>query len=103
MKCDGIPQCEDGSDEFECRTGKYDLSLSHLLAVMPVNPYFYTHGKLCLWRVYYFHVVHPCVSPSVMFCFLNILKRHFWNFIKLCKHIYIYKTNKKISASGQFY
>ena len=27
MKCDGIPQCEDGSDEYECRTGKYDLRL----------------------------------------------------------------------------
>ena len=41
MKCDGIPQCEDGSDEFECRTGKYDLRLSHLLTVVPLKPYFF--------------------------------------------------------------
>ena len=27
----------------------------------------------------------PCVvRPSVTFCFLNILKSHCWNFIKLC-------------------
>ena len=49
--------------------------------------------------------VGSCVCPSVTFCFLNILKSHCWNFIKLCKHIYIYKTNtlsKKVRARGQF-
>ena len=30
---------------------------------------------------------------SVTFCFLKILKSHCWNFIKPCKHVYIYKTN----------
>ena len=48
----------------------------------------------------------PCVRPSVTFCFLNILKSHRWNFIKLCKHVHIYKTNtlsKKVRARGQFY
>ena len=37
--------------------------------------------------------VRPCVRPSVTFCFLNILKSQCWNFIKLCKHINICKTN----------
>ena len=26
--------------------------------------------KLCLWRLYCFHVFRPCVRPSVTFCFL---------------------------------
>ena len=30
----------------------------------------------------------PCASvrPSIMLCFLNILKSYWWNFIKPCKH-----------------
>ena len=43
-----------------------------------------------------FTSVLPCVS--VTFFFLNILKNHWWNFVKFCKHIHIYKTsttNKK--------
>ena len=47
--------------------------------------------------------VCPCVCPSVTFCFLYILKCHCWNFIKLCKHIYIYKTNtlnEKVRANS---
>ena len=74
--------------------------------------------KLCLWWVYCFHVVRPCVRacvrpsvrasvrPSVTFCFLNILKRHCWIFIKPCKHVHICKTNtldKKVRARGQFF
>ena len=50
--------------------------------------------------------LRPSVSPSVAFCFLNILKSHCWIFIKLCKHVYICKTNnldKKVRARGQFY
>ena len=51
--------------------------------------------------------VRASMRPSVTFCFLNILKGHCWNFIKLCKHVYIYKTNtlnKKVRAiRGQFY
>ena len=47
--------------------------------------------------VYCFHVVRPCVRPSVCpsvtFCFLNILKSHCWIFIKPCKHVHICKTN----------
>ena len=51
---------------------------------------------------YCFHVV----CPSVMFCFPNILKSHCWNFIKLCKHVHVYKKNtfnKKVRARRQFY
>ena len=48
-------------------------------------------------RVYCFHVVRKSVRPtdcvSVTFCFLNILKNHWWNFIKFCKHIHMYKAN----------
>ena len=70
--------------------------------------YYYTPRKLCLppanfvcGGVYCFHVVRLCVRPcvrpsvrpSVTFCFLNILKSQCWNFIKLCKHINICKTN----------
>ena len=43
------------------------------------------------------------VRLSLTFCFLNILKSHCWNSVKLCKHIYIYKTNtlnKKKKALG---
>ena len=32
-------------------------------------------------------------SVSVTFCFLNILKTHRWNLIKLCKNIHMYKAN----------
>ena len=49
-----------------------------------------------------FHVVSPCVHPSVTFCFLNILKSHCWNFIKPCKHIYIYKTTPTTALIEQF-
>ena len=62
--------------------------------------------KLCLWWVYCFHGVRPCVHLSAMFCFLNILKSLCWIFIKLCKHVHICKTNtfnKKVRARGQFY
>ena len=31
-----------------------------------------------------------CVRLSVMFCFLNIMKSHWWNFIKPCKHLFIF-------------
>ena len=66
-------------------------------------------------RVYCFHVVRMSVRPSVRpsdrpcvcnVLFLNILKNYQWNFIKFCKHIYIYKantTNKKLWARGQYY
>ena len=37
--------------------------------------------------------IRQSVRPSVTFCFLNILKSHCWNFIKLCKHDHIYKPN----------
>ena len=46
------------------------------------------------------------VLAAVTFCFLNILKSHCWNFIKLCKHVHIYKTNTlntKVRARSQFY
>ena len=46
------------------------------------------------------------VRPSLMLCFLNILKSHCWIFIKPCKHVHICKTNfldKKERARGQFY
>ena len=59
-----------------------------------------------LWVGILFSVVHPCICPSVMFCYLNILKSHCWNFTKLCNHILIYKTNtlnKRVRARGQFY
>ena len=45
------------------------------------------------------------MCPSVTFCFINILKSHYWNFIKpfqTCS--YIYKTNtlnNKVRARGQ--
>ena len=68
--------------------------------------FYYTPRKLCLWWVYCFYVVRPSVRPSIMFCFLNILKSHCWIFIKPCKHVHICKTNtldKKVRARGQFY
>ena len=42
-----------------------------------------------------FTSVRTCICPSVTFCFLNILKNHWWNIIKPCKHkiIHIYMTN----------
>ena len=42
-------------------------------------------------------------SVSVTFCFLNILESHYWNFIKLCKNIHMYKANNtynEIRARG---
>ena len=62
--------------------------------------------------VYCFHVVRPSVRvsvrasvrPSVTFCFFNILKTHWWNFMKLCRHLYIYGANmymQKLRARGQ--
>ena len=45
--------------------------------------------------------VRSCVRPYITFCFLNILKSHFWIFIKPCKHVHICKTNtldKKVRA-----
>ena len=56
--------------------------------------------------VYCFHV-RPCVCrPSMTFWFfLNILKRQWWKFIKLCRHIDIdkmYFYNRKLRARGQF-
>ena len=50
--------------------------------------------------VYCFHVVRPPIT----FCFLNILKSHWWNFIKASKHIHIYKTNtlnKQVKTGGK--
>ena len=52
---------------------------------------FYTAADF-VW-VYCFHVVCASACQYVTFCFLNILKSHCWNFIKLCKHIHIYNTN----------
>ena len=51
--------------------------------------------------------VFPSVRPSVWtFCFfLNILKRQWWKFIKLCRHIDIdnmYVYNRQLRARGQF-
>ena len=58
---------------------------------------FYTPANCVCGRVYGFHVVRPSVwksgRVSVTFCFLNILKNHWWNFIKFCKHIHMYKAN----------
>ena len=108
-----------------------DDSISNFRVVGGI--FHYTPRKLCLWwgilspfpilglfvvffiippanfvcgGVYCFHVVRPCVRPSVTFCFLNNLKRNCWIFIKLCKNIHICKTNtldKKVRARGQFY
>ena len=49
-----------------------------------------------------FTSVCPCMSPSLTFCFSNILKSHSWIFIKPCKHVHICKTNtlKKIKGKG---
>ena len=55
-------------------------------------------------RVYCFHVVRPSIrlsertneSVSETFCLLNILKKHLWNFIKLCENIHMYKTTRQI-------
>ena len=58
--------------------------------------YFYTPCKLCLWEGILFSRCpskRPSDHVSVMFCFLNILKNHLWNFIKFCKHVLMYKTN----------
>ena len=69
----------------------------------------YTPRKLCLWEgILFSHCpnVRPTDCVSVTFCFLNILKNYRWNFVKFCKHIYIYKantTNKKLRARGQYY
>ena len=50
--------------------------------------------------------VRASVRPSVTFCFLNNLKSNCRIFIKLCKNIYICKTNtlsKEVRARGQLY
>ena len=55
------------------------------------------------WGVYSFHV-HVRLSVTFRF-FLSILKRQWWKFIKLCRHIDIdkmYVYNRKLRARGQF-
>ena len=48
--------------------------------------------------------IHVSIHPSMMFCFfLNILKRQWWKFIKLCRHIDIdkmYVYNRKLRANS---
>ena len=64
----------------------------------------YPH-KLCLlgwWR----YTVFTLSVRARHFDFFYILKRQWWNFIKLCKHIDSHKINicnRKIRAWGQFY
>ena len=60
--------------------------------------------------LYCFHVVRPSVRPfvrpSVTFCFFpNILKRHRWKFIKLCRHIdidkmHVYNKRLRVGANS---
>ena len=74
-----------------------ELTLTYFTTISNFGEtYFYTPANCVCGRVYCFHVVRPNGRPtnvSVMFCFLNILKNHLWNFIKFCKHILMYKTN----------
>ena len=62
--------------------------------------FYYTPRKLCLWEGLLFSHCpsvrtnkRTTIRVSVTFCFLNILKNHWWNFIKFCKHIHMYKAN----------
>ena len=41
----------------------------------------------------YFFIGPSGVATICIDCFLDILKSHQWNFIKLCKHNPIFKTN----------
>ena len=50
--------------------------------------FYYTPANCVCGRVYCFHVALSVLmngSVSITFCFLNILKRHGWHFIKLNK------------------
>ena len=67
------------------RSGK-SVKLSRKLETSKIRDF----QNFVLWGTFN---VQPCVSPSVTFCYLNILKIHCWNFIKPCRHIPICKTN----------
>ena len=84
-----------------------DASISNLSGICLLYP---PANYVCR-RVYCFHIVSPsfraCVHPSVTFWFfLNVLKRQWWKFIKLCRHIDIdkmYIYNKKLKARDQYF
>ena len=52
--------------------------------------------KLCLWWVYCFYVVCQSVPLSEMFCFLNILKIHCWNFINFANMLIFTRQKSKV-------
>ena len=74
---------------------------------------YYTPRKLCLWEGILFSRCpskrtneRTNESVSVTFGFLNILKSHRWNFMKLCKNIHMYQANttyKKLRVRGRYY
>ena len=73
--------------------------------ILKVNLWFHLPRSCSRHYTVFMLSVRVCVSQSVTFCFLNILKSHCWYFVKLCKHIYIYKTNtlnKKVRLGANF-
>ena len=88
-------------------THKYIFNkLANFISFFIIPPANFVCGGYTVFTLSVRPSVRASVRPSVTFCFLNILKRHCWIFIKPCKHVYICKTNtldKKVGARGQFY
>ena len=81
----------------------YNVDTLNICMIPPAN---FVCGGYTVFTLSMRVCVHPCVCPSVTFCFFNILKSHCWIFIKPCKHVHICKTNTvdiKVRARGQFY
>ena len=87
----------------------YALSAIHCDYTPPPPPPPPPPRKFCFWWVYCFHVVRPCVRPSVRasvtFCFLNILKSllYFHQTLQTCSYMQDKYFRQKVRARGKLY